>query len=1321
MRNLQKHVLISVLVITTWQTVLGQDYYFDHYKVENGLSHNTVLSSLQDRHGFLWFGTKDGLNRFDGYTFRLFQNEPSATNGLKGNYIESLHEFLDTLWVGTDNGLFRYDERLENFSVLDSTSNRQIFDIENDGQGNLWYIAENTVNKYDPTTKIRENYPNEDFFNGVDILSTTNEEIWVASNSDLYKYDAANNSFKKFRLDVNADLKRPLRINKLFELDSNTILIGTQNHGIIGFDIAEKRVKAMTPLTTTPFYVRDFALRGKNELWVATESGLHIYDLETKSYINLKKDYNDPYAVSDNAIYTLTVDDNAGVWVGTYFGGVNFHAQQNTPFKKYFPKTSQNSIIGNAVRRIQPDNFGNIWIGTEDAGLSKYNPDTDTFFDYSSKENGGILCHYNIHGVLPKDDKIWIGMFDNGLDVLDTSTNTIVKHYGVGGPSNLISNFVFDLYETKAKQLFVITTSGIQIYNSSDDTFHTVDYFPEHNFYTSFLEDDSGVQWAGTYSKGLYSYNPKTKESDVYKYEKTNREGLSHNHVNGIFQDSKNNLWVTTENGLNLFDTKKKSFRTFTTKDRFPSNVFYSLLEDDSGILWITTSKGLVAFDRDNNEINVYTKANGLLSDQFNYNSAFKDEQGRMYFGSVNGMIRLDPSKFIQDNQHPPLFFTGLQINGEKVNVAKHNSALQRSITFTDELTLEHSQSSFAIDFAALGYTAPKTTKYRYQMEGLNDQWINLEKKNGVSFTEMPAGHYTLKVQSLSNNADWSNKAAILRITVLPVFWKSNLAYACYSILIGLLFFLGFKWYHQRIKTNNLHRLKQLNNRKEKEIYQAKIEFFTNVSHEIRTPLTLIKSPLEKVIEKVRAQPGISENLSIIEKNTNRLLDLVNQLLDFRKTETERVDLTFVETNISKLLNDTYDRFSEAIKDKAVDFKLAEITTDIYAFVDAEALKKIVSNLFGNAIKYAETQVQVNLKIVGTAFEMNITNDGNLIPTHLQEKIFEPFYRLKTAENQTGAGIGLALARSLTELHQGTLTLDTSNGNRNSFVLNLPVHQEKEFTLRPKTEKIDTGKSIFSEATLSEDRKTQVLLVEDSEELLDFVSKELKEAYFVFKATNGADALQILKEENIQVVVSDVMMPGMDGFTLCRTIKMNLETSHIPVILLTSKSAMTAKMEGLESGADAYIEKPFSMNHLMVNMANLLANRKKVMDHYSSSPFAHIRSIANTKTDETFIRKLDMIIDENMSDNDLNVETLAEIMHMSRSTLYRKIKDISNLSPNELINIARLKKSAELLKDDRYRIFEVAEIVGYNSTTSFGRNFQKQFQMTPTAYKKTYP
>jgi len=1315
-KDLKKIAALTLLLLFTAVLELrGQEFYFKQYKVENGLSHNTVLSSLQDERGFLWFGTKDGLNRFDGSKFKVFQYDVDNTKSLGSNFVESLHEYNGKIWIGTDSGIFCYNERYENFEAVEASRGLPILDIEHDNEGNLWFVSGSSLTKYEVATQKSTRYDAEKYFAVEDITSTDDGSIWAVNDKFLYRYDSTTNTFDSYDIEIETYNSLPFKISKIFPLDDATLLIGTQNHGAFTFNIADQSTIKLLPVSEDPLYIRDFATKNNDELWMATESGLYIYNYKNETFKNLKKSYNNPYALSDNALYCLTLDKENGIWVGSYFGGINYYPKQFTKFDKYFPRPGENSISGNAVREICKDQYGNLWMGTEDAGLNKFDPRTGLFTNYAPSESDQTLSYYNIHGLFPKENKLWIGTFQHGLDIMDITTGKVVKHYERGDGHGLSSNFIFSFYEDDFGNLLVVTDSGIQSYDYESDKFTTIDAFSEETHFTAVMKDDKGVLWSGTYWDGLITFNPNTKEKTIYRHDKNDKNSISGNNVNGIFQDSKNRIWITSEYGLNLYREETNDFKTYTVEAGFPSNVFYSIIEDGDW-LWVSTSKGMVEFNPDTDEKRIYTRANGLLSEQFNYNSAYKDDNGTIYFGSVAGLVSFNPSSFKENSEQSPIYLTSLQINNIEVKVSDNDSPLLESVTWTDKIELNPNQSSFSIEFAALGYSAPETTEYWYKLEGLANDWINLKSKQSVSFTQLPAGNYTFIVKSLNNHGVWSGQSSPLQIEVLPIFWKSNFAYSLYTILFALLIFLGFRLYHQRVKAKNTHRIRLLNNRKEKEIYQAKIEFFTNISHEIRTPLTLIKSPLEKVLRKVNDLPGVTENLSIIEKNTNRLLDLVNQLLDFRKTETERVDLTFVETNVSELLEKILQRFADAIEEQEIEFSLQPGDINVYAFVDAEALRKILSNLFGNAIKYAERHVSVQLKTDTQKLVLNISNDGDLIPSHLKEKIFEPFYRVSGSENQTGTGIGLALARSLTQMHQGTLTLDTSDGTMNNFVLTLPIHQEKEFKLRPKAKEQFQTESRIAKKEALVNGKTVILLVEDSEELLDFVAKELQEEYFVLKATRGEDALKLLEDENIQLIISDVMMPGIDGFTLCKKIKTNLETSHIPVILLTSKSAMSAKMEGLESGADAYIEKPFSMNHLKVHMANLIENRKHVMTHYASSPLAHIRSIANTKTDETFIQKLDEVIYNHMSDHDLNVETLAETMHMSRSTLYRKIKDISNLSPNELINITRLKKSAELLRTGKYRIFEVAEIVGYNSATSFGRNFQKQFQMTPSEY-----
>ena len=1295
--------------------IFSQEYYFKHYKVENGISNNSVLASIQDKDGFLWFGTKDGLNRFDGHHFKIFRSGKNPKTSLGTNYIQSLHEFKDYIWVGTDKGLYSYDKKLEKFTFLNASANNRVNDIDNDLNNNLWYISFGTLAKYNLDTKETTFFDGESTSYATSITCDKNGVIWASSYDHLYRYSEATQSFDKI------DVQLPnstFSISVIYALDANSILIGTRDHGVYKYDVSNQKTVPFINGAKKLIFVRQFKKNNSDELWIASESGVSIYNLKDKTIKNLRKSSSDPYAISDNAAYSITIDKENGVWIGTYFGGVNYHQKQYDQFKKYFPRKSENAIVGSIVREIHKDNQGNLWIGTEDAGINKFNLQTKKFVNYQPNGTKSGLSFYNIHAVLPRRNKIWIGTFEHGLDVMDANTGKVIKHYDHTS-SNFKSDFIVTFYETPEKKLYVVTSLGIYLYDDENDNFKICDNFSQIFHYTCMFKDSDGNLWAGSYRDGLFYYNSKTKEKVVYKHDFKNDKSISNDFITSIFQDEQNNLWIATENGLNLFDTKKKEFKKYTTKDGFPSNVIYSILQDSKQNLCITTSKGLVKFNYKTKSVKIFTTANGLLSDQFNYNSAFKDSNGDMYFGNLNGMISFNPKNFSTNKYNPPIFITGLQINNQDVVVNDKDSPLDESISYIKKITLKNNQSNFNIDFASLSYTAPELTEYWYKLDGINDDWIYLNKQNKVFFNELPSGDYKFRVKSFSANGIWS-KETIIDITILPTFWASNYAFFCYFLLItGCLYWLLRRYHIMNVKENN-RKIADFNNEKEKEIYHAKIEFFTNVAHEIRTPLTLIKSPLDSLLKRTYKSPEILQNLSIMEKSTSRLLNLVNELLDFRKTEMEGLGLTFVEINISVLVRNLQSQFAPLIEEKNIHLTLELGEKNIYAFVDEEAIRKILSNLLSNAIKYAKSEVVITMFRDENSLEFIVKNDGNLIPKALKNKIFEPFFRILDSETQTGTGIGLSLAHSLTELHRGTLSLQFLDDTMNTFVLKLPLRQKNEFNLYKDISKTDIKESHeeFENEILTKNIKTQILVVEDNLELLNFMSKELGKEYNVIRATNGEEALKVIHNEIIHIVISDITMPIMDGIELCNRIKSNIESSHIPVILLTALSAVQSRINGLESGADAYISKPFSIDFILAQIDSLLSNRRHVMEYYASSPLSHLKTIAHNKIDEEFIKKLDDIIDQNIADTNLSVESLANILHMSRSTLYRKIKDISNLSPNELINNARLKKAAELLLSGKYKVYEISEIVGYNSQSSFSRNFQKSFAMSPSEFIK---
>ncbi|QDW21582.1 two-component regulator propeller domain-containing protein [Flavobacterium sp. KBS0721] len=1311
---MRKFFLFSFLLIFSINFIQAQEYYFKHFQVEEGLSNNTVLTSLQDEDGFMWFGTKDGLNRFDGYRFKTYRSNGNPIHSLGSNYIQSLHEYKGVIWVGTDKGLYQYNKKTDEFTVLNEAINDRINDINHDKNGNIWFISGNILYKYSTVKKETKTFNPNKYFIVTSISRDANGQIWASSLNKIYRYSEENLSFENIPITPPANSAN-FRITVIYALDKNNIAIGTQEDGVLVYNIPNKTTVGLQFSGKNPVYVRQFKTKGNDELWIASESGVYVYNLKTKVNVNLKKNYNDPYAISDNAAYSITIDKENGIWIGTYFGGINYHQKQYTQFKKYFPQKGQNSISGSAVREIHKDDKGDLWIGTEDAGLNRFDPKKQQFTSYLPNGSKNGVSYYNIHALMPRKDKIWVGTFEHGLDVLDRNTGAVIKHYTANNPSSgLRSNFIFSFYKTKKDELIVITTMGLYKYNEQNDNFDILKIFPETTHYTNYKEDSEGNLWAGSYRDGLFYYNPKNKKKEVFIYDYKNPNGISNNSINYIFEDSSKNLWFATENGLDLLDKKTRTFKKFTTKNGFPSNVVYSILEDDAKNLWLTTSKGLVKFGPDHKSIKIYTTANGLLSDQFNYASAFKDTNGDMYFGNLNGMISFNPKNFTKNKYTPSIFITNLQINNKDINANQDDSPIEQSISHIDELELNNNQSSFNLEFASLNYTAPELTEYWYKLENVNNDWVYLERNNKVFFTELAPGDYVFKVKSLNSFGVWS-KEIELKIRILPPFWASSYAYLFYFLLVCGSFYYIIRYSQNLTQIKNNRKIKHLNDEKEKEIYQAKIDFFTNVAHEIRTPLTLIKGPLEKLLVMEHQLPEVPQNLSIMKKNTSRLLKLVNELLDFRKSEIGGLKLTFVEANISSMVRNFHLRFSQLIEERAIEFELELGDKDIFAFVDKEAFKKILSNLMSNAIKYANEKASISLFRDEKKLTLIVKNDGNLIPFHLKDKIFEPFFRVDNMDATSGTGIGLSLAHSLTQLHHGSLQV-IPDSKLNIFELVVPLRQEEEFMFynEPEKEEIETE----AETTEIENKheKPQLLIVEDNEDLLNFITAEMSSVYTVLKADNGENALKIIHNENIQLVISDVSMPVMDGITLCKEIKANLETSHIPVILLTAKNSLKSQIDGLGAGADAYIAKPFSMDYLKVQANNLIENRKQIMNYYASSPLSHIKSIAHNKTDEKFLKKLDEEILKNITDSDLSVESLAEIMNMSRSTLYRKIKDISNLSPNELINIVRLKRAAELLLNENFKMYEIAEKVGYKSQTSFGRNFQKHFSMTPSEY-----
>ena len=1335
MKNADRRRFVIVLVcslwgIVSWMWAADGHYYFRNLSIQNGLSQNTVNSILQDSKGFMWFGTKDGLNRYDGVSFKKFKRDVNNERSLGNNFVTALYEDAEgNIWVGTDVGLYIYYPKKDVFvhflqkSKEGSRIERTVSTITGDKSGNVWVAVESQgLFCYNLQTKILWNHSLKKFSfistNVKSISFDSSETIWIGFYGDGLFYSKDNlKTLQPYLSPVDSrELFRDDVVTKILVGPYNCLYISSLKMGVQELNITSGKLRALllTDENNESLYCRDLLIPSDNELWIGTETGIYIYNLRTDKYVHLCSSEYDSYSLSDNAIYSLYKDNEGGIWVGSYFGGVNYYPHPYTYFEKYYPKGIQNGLHGKRVREFCQDNKGILWIGTEDGGLNRFDPKTKKFSFFTPS-----IGFTNIHALCMIDEYLWVGTFSKGLKVIDTRTGTIVKTYQkTDSPRSLIDNGVFTIRRTVTGDIYLGTMFGLLRYNALTDDF---DRIPELNgkFVYDIKEDSNGDLWLATYANGAYRYSVSEKKWKNYIHNESNKKSLPYNKVLSIFEDSYHRIWLTTQGGgFCMFHPETDDFTCYSVQDGLPNEVVYQIIEDREGTLWLTTNNGLVCFNPTTKRMKVYTTANGLLGNQFNYRSSFEDEDGTIYFGSIDGFITFNPKTFSENKYLPSAVITDFMLFNKEVYVSGDDSPLKQSITFSDKIILRAEQSSFSFRIAALGYQAPDMNRLMYKLEGFDAEWLLIGESPVVTYSNLRHGDYVFRVKASNSDGVWNGDEVCLSIHILPPFYLSVWAYCVYFLLFIVCSVYIFWYFKQKNAKKHYRQMEKFEQEKEREIYHAKIDFFTNVAHEIRTPLTLIKGPLENILLKKEVDTETREDLNIMQQNTERLLSLTNQLLDFRKTESQGFSLNFTECNITEILKETYIRFSSLAKQKGLDFELKGLEEDFHAHINKEAFTKIISNLLNNAIKYADSYVYIILDINvfddKKAFCIRTINDGVIIPDEMKEKIFEPFVRFgEEGKVTTGTGIGLALSRSLAELHRGNLVMDVGE-QVNSFRLTLPVVQNTTITLLPEATN-ETAKTVEDLPESIEDEKDRpvVLLVEDNQDMLSFIKRQLSHEYTVLTAANGVEALQVLDDNYVNIIVSDVVMPLMSGFDLCKNVKSQLDYSHIPIILLTAKTNIQSKIEGLELGADAYIEKPFSVEYLRVCISNLITNREKLRQAFANSPFVAVNTMALTKADEDFIKKLNEIILMNLHNPEFSMDDIADGLNMSRSNFYRKIKGVLDLTPNEYLRLERLKRAAQLLKKGENRVNEICYMVGFNSPSYFSKCFLKQFGVLP--------
>ena len=1303
---------------------LERQYAFRTLNVNDGLTHNTVLAILQDRTGFMWFGTKDGLNRYDGTEIRVVPVDDAIPGN---NYVTSLCEDCSgRIWIGTDAGVCMYDPQTEHarrFLMRSDDGSRisgGISRIVLAPDSTIWICGGSRgFFRYDPSreqlTHIAGDQTGRRRYTARNICFTNRGAACLAlDDGNLYLSDDGLQSVSPVFAEGGAEAFRDVFVNRLVPGAFNRIYV-CSSRGLFEVDLAVRSFRRIG-LPSSNGYVRDLQVAGPNEIWVATESCLEIFDGNMQPAASLRADQDLNNSLQSN--YCLHKDREGGMWVGTYFAGVSYsRAGNSTAVRRYFavPDTRR---LGRYIREIVPDADGDLWIGTESRGLFRYRPQSDTLESIRVGElyDGRRNLFSNVHGLCCDGDYIWAGTYEQGHTLVRIDRHTLAaKSYPSAGKE------IYSICRTAGGNVWIGTTSGLKRYDRAGDRFVVDSAIRSHIHHLR--EDSSGNLWASTYSDGLYKYDAMQREWRHYLYDERDTTSVAADKVLSVFEDSFRQLWITTEGGgLCRYVPELDAFVRY--KSCLPFDTCYRIEEDAGGLLWITSNKGLIRFDPSARNYFVFTVDDGLLNNQFNYSSLCKAGDGRIYAGSADGFVSFDPEKLKPDDGGYPIVLTDFILYNQSVGVERDASPLKRSIAQCERLLLAPDENSFSLRVAAINYQSPHEVRLRYRLEGFDTEWHRVSN-NTISYSNLPYRTYRLVVEGLDSSGAPNGSSRSLEIRIRPPFYLSGVAYACYVLLALAAIVLLYRIANRRARRKREVEIEKIERQKERELYVSKFDFFTNVAHEIRTPLALIRGPLEDLIEhtKDRLDAESRENLDTMARNTDRLSTLINQLLDFRKAEREGFKLRPVECDVREVVGNVCLRFVTLARQKHIDFTFDFPAEKLYASVDKEALTKIISNLLSNAHKYGHSRARLEMSVSDAPahFRIEVVNDGPVVPAELRERIFQPFVQYRDGKHLiTGTGIGLTLARSLATLHGGTLVMD-DDPDVNRFVLTVPIvlGTESGAASEPAA---DADAPAVAERADDRSRgaasaKPSLLIVEDDPDMQVFIARHLSAVYETTTADNGRQALERLaKSKAFDLILSDVMMPEMDGFELCRRIKSDLQYSHIPVLLLTAKTDVASKVEGLGIGADAYVEKPFSLEYLRASIATLLSNRELVRRHFLESPLVKSETLACSKTDEEFMRKLDDYIMQCLDQADLSVDDMADAMCMSSSSLFRKLKAIIGKNPNEYLRIKRLKRAAELLQQGRYGVADISLMVGFSSSTYFSSCFKKQFGISPSEF-----
>lgn len=1375
--------LYVVIVCFYSNLVFGQftNLKFENLNTENGLSSSSVLEIFQDKEGYLWFGTIDGLDKYNGYGFDVFRPILNDSTSISNNRINAIEEDKDgNLWIGTDNGLNLFNKKTKRFiriklhkdSIKEINHGKIVSSLLYDEHKNeLWIGRESGLIKI----ILNESHIDENRVELVHYISETNDEnsldnndissivqdkngiVWVETSGEyLNKYNAESNTFDRVLIKSTNHYELNHIPKRLLIDADNDFWIGNDMSNIVFWDRLTNTFKNLL-LTDKSIPIYNFYQDSSGIIWMLTDGqGIYLYDKTNEKLQHLKRSNSDPFSLPSNQVSKVMEDKDGVFWIATYNEGVSKLDLKKSNFGHYYyQEGKEDGLNEKIVQSVLQDSKQRIWISAYRGGLNLFDEDTNTFQSFCHKSKGLKTLSSNKIMYTFEDSQgyIWVCTYDGGVNRFNPETHNAKRFLHSELNENSVGqNSVYSGVEDKKQRIwFGLKDEGIDVYDIKSQMFHHFKIGEGResgllsDFVPSLFIDSKNRLLVGT-GLGLNYVSLGSMGQqipDKLHFVDVAINGITGNRINYITEDHLYQIWIGTDNGLFKLDSNLNLIESYFVKEGLPNNFITGIKEDLNHNFWITSKSGLSFLNPKTNQFKNFNTHNGIQGVEYQSRSIERTKDGRIIVGGINGFNIFQPSA-ISITSSDKLFpeISDLKINYKSIKVGdviNEKFVLTEPISEAENVILSYKQANLTFGFIALHFENQEQVKYAYKMEGLDEEYINIGSNRVVNYSNIRPGEYTFKVKA-SVDGDWDNApVSSIDIVLNSPPWETWIAYTIYTILLILLLQYLNKYFTNRIKQE-----------KEREFDQMKFEFFINVSHEFRTPLTLILNPLDKLISGINDPELVKTSAQSIQRSARRLLYLVNQLLDYRKMEVGMAPLRVQKGDVVKFSNDIFSLFKGLVAKKNIEYTFTATSDQLLYFFDFDKIEKILTNLISNAIKFTDNGGEINVSVnkigdeknsgdtasnnrkLSNYIEIIVADTGIGLDKEQLKKVFSRFYNVDV--NKTGTGIGLNFTKGLVELHGGEIFVESEYGKGSKFVVRIPLNKKEESGVVEAVKDeflINSMKSVEYDMLISEgnqpvadkestnDKKdlAKVLIVEDNKELREHLKTELGDEYEIFEAVNGEEGLKKVLKYYPDIVVSDVMMPKMDGFELCKQIKSEFDTCHIPVVLLTARALEEDRIEGYKIGADGYLGKPFNLNVLKARIANLLEAKRIVREKFSKlGAVIKANEVTSNSIDEAFLEKNTKIILDNISDTDFKLEHLLKEVGIGRSQFYRKIQSITGQNPSNFIRTIRLKYASDLLLQEVHTIKEVTHLAGFNSAAYFGKTFKELYNMTPSEY-----